>query len=303
MPQPMWRHGIAQSGPLGRLLHNPPNPRIGQRLAFLAGRKHRVIVLPCPAQREQLFPKRCRQLNAAGLAPLAENRDLAAVGGGLQIAPADPGQLGAACARSIEQKQQQPVALAGLENTQGVGNGYGCDALTNGTTGPLPSQYIPCGQIFTSFEDDTGDFSDDLLQRIVVTQGTSIIYDSGIVDYGPAGPSVSYPVSVILNYDANFGFWPGASVGPNNGNCSSNSDYPLTSPANPGKAYVVESGKTCQEPVPGVATFTTFTALATPEYTKVTGIRCTRQGVASPCYTVKWTKHHEIRQDWNISLN
>jgi len=190
-----------------------------------------------------------------------------------------------------------------LENAQGAGNGFGCDALVNGTTGPFGSQYNPCGQVSTAYEDDTNDSTDDLLQRVVVTQGTTIIYDSGLVDYGPAGPSVSYPVSVFLAYDTNFGFWPGASIGPNNGNCSANFNYPLTSPVNPGDMYVVEGGKTCQEPVSGLATFTTFTALATPAYTKVTGVRCTSQGVASPCYTVNWTKNYEIKQDWNIFLN
>ncbi len=96
-----------------------------------------------------------------------------------------------------------------LENTPGAGNGFGCDALSNGTTGALAAQYNPCGQIFTSYEDDTSDFTDDLLQRIVVTQAGAVIYDSGLVDFGPAGPSVTYPVSVFLTYDTNFGFWPG----------------------------------------------------------------------------------------------
>jgi hypothetical protein len=190
-----------------------------------------------------------------------------------------------------------------LANTQGNGDNFGCDALLNGTTGPLAAQYNPCGQVFTAYEDDTEDSTDDLLQRVVVTQGTAVIYDSGLVDYGPAGPTVTYPVSVVLNYDANFGFWPGDSAGPNNGNCSPNSHYPLASPTNPGAVYVVESGKTCQEPVSGPAKFATFTALATPTYTKVTGMQCTSNGVASPCYTVKWTKNYEIRQDWNIFLH
>jgi len=189
-----------------------------------------------------------------------------------------------------------------LENTPGAGNGFGCDALSNGTTGALAAQYNPCGQIFTSYEDDTSDFTDDLLQRIVVTQAGAVIYDSGLVDFGPAGPSVTYPVSVFLTYDTNFGFWPGTSIGPNNGNCSPNFNYPLTSAANPGAVYVVEAGKTCQEPVPGVATFTTFTALATPAYTKVTGLACTSRGVASPCYTVEWSKKYAIPQNWNIFL-
>jgi hypothetical protein len=188
-----------------------------------------------------------------------------------------------------------------LEN-QGAVDGYGCDALVNGTTGTLAAQYDPCGEIFTAYEDDTNDPTDDLLQRVVVTQGTSIIYDSGTVDYGPAPSNITYPVDVILSYDANFGYWPGASVGPNNGNCSANINYPLTSPSFPAPYYVVEGGKTCQEPVSGLATFKTFTALATPTYTQLTGAKCTSRGVASPCYTVKWIKNYEIRQDWNIFL-
>ena len=193
----------------------------------------------------------------------------------------------------------------------GEGNGTGCDALINGTTGPLPvngtvgaTQYKPCGQIATWYEDDSNDPADDLLQRIVIRQGSRVIYDSGIVDYGPAPSNIAYPVSVILNTDANFGFWPGQdeSVGPNNGNCRPNTGYPLVSPVYPGKIYVVESGQTCQEPVPGLAIVSTYTVLATPAYKKISGAACTSKGVGSPCYAVDWTKNHEIRQDFNLFL-
>ncbi len=128
-----------------------------------------------------------------------------------------------------------PAYVWPLNNTNGVGNGFGCDALVNGTSGLSESQYIPCGQFETWYEDDTNDSTDDLLQRIVVRQGSTVIYDSGIVDFGPAGPTVKYPVDVILASDSNFGFWSGASVGPNNGNCTADISYPLTSPANPGR--------------------------------------------------------------------
>lgn len=186
----------------------------------------------------------------------------------------------------------------------GLGNGVGCDAFTNGTVGQVYTPgvlYRPCGQIFTSYEDDTGDSTDDLLQRVVVKQGGNIIYDSGLVDFGPAGP-IKYPVDVILFTDANFGFWPGAQDGPNNGNCSGNIGYPLTAPTFPGTTYVVASNTTCQQPVAGPATFTTYTELATPDYRQVTGRACTNLGVASPCFTVKWTRRYLIHQDWNIFL-
>jgi hypothetical protein len=202
----------------------------------------------------------------------------------------------------------RPAYTWALQNNDiigfGLGNGIGCDALINGTVGQ-PYQpgvvYKPCGQIFTSFEDDTGDSTDDLLQRVVVRQGANIIYDSGIVDFGPAG-AIKYPVDVVLYSDANFGYWPGALDGPNNGNCSGNIGYPLTAPAFPAASYVVESNSTCQQPFPGPATFITYTELATPQYKQVTGMACTSKGVASPCFTVKWTRRYEIHQDFNIFL-
>ena len=200
---------------------------------------------------------------------------------------------------------------SGYGYLNGEGNGNGCDALINGTTGPLPvngnagaTLYKPCGQIATWYEDDSNDPGDDLLQRIVIRQGARVIYDSGTVDYGPAPSNIGYPVSVILSTDANFGFWPGQeeSVGPNNGNCRPDAGYPLASAAFPGAIYVVESGETCKEPVPGLAIVSTSTVLATPTYKRISGAACTSKGVSSPCYKVDWTKNHEIRQDFNIFL-
>ncbi len=180
-------------------------------------------------------------------------------------------------------------------------NGIGCDALTNGTTGPSGAVYKPCAQIATWYEDDTFDSTDDLLQRVVVTQGGDrIVYDSGVVDFGPAGPTVSYPVDVILYSDANFGYWPGTATGPNNGNCSGDFGYPLVSPANPGTTYVIAARTSCQQPEPGPARVSTYTELATPAYRQVTGAACTSQGVASPCYAVTFTRTHEIHQDFDV---
>jgi len=201
----------------------------------------------------------------------------------------------------------RPAFTWALQNNNiigfGLGNGTGCDALTNGTVGQ-PSEgvlYRPCGQIFTSYEDDTGDSTDDLLQRVVVTQGERIIFDSGVVDFGPAGP-IKYPVDVILFSDANFGFWPGAQEGPDNGNCSGNLNYPLTAATFLATGYTLASNSTCQQPVAGPATFTTYTELATPEYERNTGRACTSKGVVSPCFTVKYTRRYRIHQDWRIFL-
>jgi hypothetical protein len=201
----------------------------------------------------------------------------------------------------------RPAFTWALQNNDiigfGLGNGTGCDALTNGTVGQ-PSEgvlYRPCGQIVTTYEDDTGDSTDDLLQRIVVTQGNKIIFDSGIVDFGPAGP-INYPVSVILDTDANFGYWPGAQNGPNNGNCTGNINYPLSAATFPATGYTLASNSTCEQPVAGPATFTTYTELATPEYERVTGRACTSKGVASPCFTVKFSRRYLIHQNWQIFL-
>jgi hypothetical protein len=197
-----------------------------------------------------------------------------------------------------------PAFVWKLKNTPGAGNGQGCDALINGT-GNLGVPYLPCGQVETWFEDDSNDSTDDLLYSMTVVQGTRTINTTGTVDLGPNTVDVTTPPSDVIIYNpVNFGFGPGdgPSTGPNNGNCTPDFNYPLTSPANPGEAYLVAANKTCLEPVPGPATIIVTTALGTPIYTKATGAACTSQGVASPCYTVEWIKKHEICQTWDIWL-
>jgi len=182
----------------------------------------------------------------------------------------------------------------------GVGNGVGCDAFINGTTGPFGAAYRPCGSFTTFFEDDTNDANDDLLNRIVVTQGLGVIFDSGTIDYGPAGPSVKYPVDVELIFDANFGYWPGEKGGHNNGNCSPSIGYPLTAPTFPGVPYQVAAGSACVRPVPGLAHVHTETILATPTYTQAGTDKCTKHGIDGECFTVSWEHKYRIDQDWDI---
>ncbi len=198
----------------------------------------------------------------------------------------------------------EPAYLWQLDNTAGSGNGYGCNALTNGT-GHLGMPYFPCGQTETWYEDDTNDTTDELLYSIVVTQGSNTIADTGTVDFGPnPNGGANPPVDEIIYNPTNFGYGPGdgPGTGPNNGNCTPDYNYPLTSPAYPGETYLVAAGETCVAPVSGLATITITTELGAPTYTKVTGAECTSNAVASPCYTVKWTKKHEIRQKWDIFL-
>jgi hypothetical protein len=197
-----------------------------------------------------------------------------------------------------------PAFVWQLKNTPGSGNGQGCDALINGT-GHLGVPYLPCGQVETWYEDDSNDATDDLLYTMTVTQGNRTLATTGTVDFGPntSGPTTP-PSDVIIYNPINLGFGPGdgPATGPNNGNCTPDFNYPLTAPANPGEVYLVAAGKACVEPLPGPATITVTTALASPVYTRVTGTACTAQGVASPCYTVEWIRKHEICQTWDIWL-
>lgn len=176
-------------------------------------------------------------------------------------------------------------------------NGYGCDADTNGTSN---TSYLPCGQTETFYEDDSNDTTDELLYSIEVVQGTTVLVDSGEVDFGPNpfGGSTP-PADVVIYGDQNFGTWPGAGSGKNTGNCTADVNYPLASPANPGALYIVQANKTCANPVAGPATLTAITELGHPVYTKSTSkALCGAVGV--PCYTVKWTKKYEITQKWTI---
>jgi hypothetical protein len=283
-----------------------------ERVAVAPERAPAPTIYPLQATLTQINPTEYPNADGSDLWPCfgfgsagAPNTDCPTVGN-----PSIPLPVGGAVL-GVPQYVWKLANNSGYGYGNGEGNGNGCDALINGTTGPLPvngsagaSQYKPCGQIATWYEDDSNDPGDDLLQRIVIRQGTRVIYDSGTVDYGPAPANIAYPVSVILSTDANFGFWPGQdqSTGPNNGNCRPNTGYPLTSTTYPGAIYVVESGQTCHEPLPGLAIVSTSTVLATPAYKKVSGAACTSKGVSSPCYQVEWTRNHEIRQDFNIFL-
>ena len=190
-----------------------------------------------------------------------------------------------------------------LQNTQGIGNGIGCDALVDGT-GANGSPYEPCAQILTWHEDNSGDTTDDVLWHANVTQGGKVVYASGTVDFGPLGASTTYPLQIVIYDDANLGYWPGAQTGPNNGNCYADEFYPLSGPAFPPSGfYVIAAGKTCGRPHPGTAQVETVTILATPSYTQVSGHACTSKNVPSPCYEVKYTKQQEIRQNFTIELD
>ena len=90
-----------------------------------------------------------------------------------------------------------------------------------------------CGQIFSFYEDDTGDNADNLIVSIVVKQGNKYILNTGLVNLGlnpfPAGSVI------VISDDTAFGTL--GQTGPNNGYCAG-------------------SNLTCVNPVAGKATIT-----------------------------------------------
>jgi hypothetical protein len=172
----------------------------------------------------------------------------------------------------------------------------GCDATSTSS--------LPCGQTNTWYEDDSLDSTDDLTYLIEATQGTTVIADSGTVDFGPNPYGVSNPgFNIIIYGDQAFG--TEGQSGVNNGECSAAFNYPLASAANPGAVYVIPAGKTCHAPVSGLVTLAATTELGTPKYTKKTSgvIDGTTCSVAHPCYTVTYTKKFSLAQKWTIWLD
>jgi hypothetical protein len=97
-----------------------------------------------------------------------------------------------------------------------------------------------CGQIFWFYEDDTGDNTDHLIVSITVKQGANYILDTGNFDFGP-NPFPAGSV-IIISDDTAFGTL--GAVGKNNGFCAG-------------------SGKTCVNPVAGVANVVVNTKVGT----------------------------------------
>jgi len=73
-----------------------------------------------------------------------------------------------------------------------------------------------CGQIFWSYEDDTGDNTDDLIISVVAKQGTAFLLDTGSINLGVNAAAVGS--TVVISLDGAFGTL-GAS-GKNNGYCA-----------------------------------------------------------------------------------
>jgi hypothetical protein len=117
-----------------------------------------------------------------------------------------------------------------------------------------------CTQIVNFWEDDTTDSTDELYQTIEVTQGTSIILDTGVIDWGTNGDGTGNPAENFEWIDVLFGTF--GQTGVNNGMClKANSIYAV---GNEGPYWQYASAKTCGQPVPGAATVTVTTYTGPP---------------------------------------
>lgn len=83
-----------------------------------------------------------------------------------------------------------------------------CDADTPTSTN--------CGQVFWSYEDDTGDNTDDLVVSIAAKQGTAYLLDTGNINLGVNTAAVGS--TVVLSHDTAFGTL--GATGRNNGYCA-----------------------------------------------------------------------------------
>jgi hypothetical protein len=174
---------------------------------------------------------------------------------------------------------------------------YGCDASTTADAANN------CAETETWYEDFTSDTSDDLTLIAEVTQGTSIIYDSGTVDFGPnalGATLADYPLTVVFTNSQNFGT-QGVAAGPNNGNCDASFNYPSTVNGYPGE-YGIAAKKTCVNPVAGTAKIATTIALETAAWTKSTSVSTCAPVGPPPCYTVKLTSKYKVTLDTTIDL-
>ena len=160
-----------------------------------------------------------------------------------------------------------------------------------------------CADQESMVSDNTQDITDDVWVSIVITQGTTTIYNTGTEVYGPDifGQTVAdYPLIWIDYNPQNLGDM-GIATGPNNGNCLADFQYPLTSPAFAPPYYIIAAGKTCGAATTGPATVTFTVEYGTPKYTKSTKA-ATCGSVPTPCYTVKFTKVYEASSKFTIYL-
>jgi len=188
---------------------------------------------------------------------------------------------------------------------------YGCDATATADT------FHMCTQAINFYEDDSGDSTDELIWSIEVTQGTSIIYDSGIQDYGVNPYGALTAPTIVFYEDLVFGIPNGGAVN-NDGPCFQSYNYPSNT-AGPGGNYQglantfggvfgITPKKTCVAPKAGAATVTITTELAKPTWKGVTvKADCPASTMDGPpnatspyCYTVTYTKVKELSQKFTI---
>ncbi len=159
-----------------------------------------------------------------------------------------------------------------------------------------------CGETETFYEDQTNDSTDDLLYELEATQGSTVLIDTGTIDFtGGGNPygGLTPPADVVIYGPTNFGDM--GQTGKNNGNCLPNINYPV--PADPaGSEFIVSANKTCGVPTTGAVDITATTEVASVAYTAESSATCTKDGVTPPCWEVKFTSKYKLSQKWTINL-
>jgi len=186
-----------------------------------------------------------------------------------------------------------PTGGVALGAPQYVWSLAACDGTTNGSSVGGSPIYVACGQTETWYEDDTGDSTDDVVYKVVVTQGSgataTTLADSGLVDFGPnIYGGLTPPADVVIYADQNFGAL--GETGQNNGNCMPDTNYPTSLPPTL-YPIITAADKTCVDPAPGLTTITATTEVATPTWTK-------KGKKFSVTYAVKYS----VKQSWKIWL-
>lgn len=199
--------------------------------------------------------------------------------------------------------------------------------------GDQTSVWDVCTQEANWFEDWTGDTTDELLFTMEVTQGTTVIFNSGVQDYGSweealAGGWIAalptYPFDTGFLTDANLGTldcWTKGSTPTNSPSQPYASYYPLFTNAFPnqglsGAPYQYEpyyaapiKVKACGAVTPGALAKVSITVgYGQPTYKKnTTKAACTAADgtvIGPPCWTVTkytyTTSFPEIKQSFNI---
>lgn len=140
-----------------------------------------------------------------------------------------------------------------------------------------------CTQIINFWEDDTLDSTDELYQTIEVTQAqpaAAVLFDSGVIDWGVAGdgqPEENYEWLDVLFGTLGQPGKVGTKAVKNNGMCLGANSVIISNEFGTNSA----SGKTCAQPIPGLAKVTIITYIGEAAHNTVKIDKCGASGTAA----------------------